>query len=897
MLRAAGTRTAPTTRSRRWPSTCAPTGCARRRGCSTASAQGQELGDLLGYRFERALHDLGADEHIRAVRQQVLAATGRPDVPPDEPVDGIELLDLDRAGGLSRRSTRAVADALDEIEERVRRGQRRRPVRGRPPARRRQPRAGDGDARRARRGTRAPPELRAPRTPARGRLGRAPGGGPARPGRADARRARLVAPACATRSRRRWRRGWPRCCPTGRPSGSRSAGAADGRSGRATLTLAELGLSALDAIYLVGDDPSTRPGAAAHARRGAARATGRSRSTPTDAGGARLPLAEFAVLAVELRRAVESLRVADARDLRPAHTPGEAGHRRRRGARRGRGADRRVRRGSPTTRRRHPGRTPQRSRRSPSGWPASGISTGAAPADLARGRPRCTRLADAAAAPRSRRCGRPALDRASAAPGAPARRAARRPGAAAGPLPVVGRPTGGDVVDLTAGLADPAEVDDWLDAVGRVRRRRRPADHGRDAERAAHARRRAARRAPARARCCAGRPVGGDAPARSRAAGGLLVVAVTGPAGPPAPGAVGLRAGRRPLVGADPARRADDRRGVPVRRAQQPAPQSWLLAVTPDGEPWSLELVLDTLLETLEWATLRAVGPEDLLDYGRAIPTVFVPGDIVELAAGGAIDDGDGWDRLESMARSVELDGGLEARIADPLWMLARQWQVGEFRGDDAAQPAAVRLSGRSAAARHVPRRAAPVPRRVPFPTAGRWRRSSRRRRSPSFGAAGLHAVGPRRPPARPAAARARRSARPWRRCGRVPARRADRRGVEVGEAGRATAARCSRAGVSTAPARAGASPTASRAALASSADRPARAPWRSSPSGATWYRRRGGPAEERDLGRRAARVHVHARRRAARAARSCCAAPEHAGGHLDWYAFDVATEPAPATG
>ncbi len=51
------------------------------------------------------------------------------------------------------------------------------------------------------------------------------------------------------------------------------------------------------------------------------------------------------------------------------------------------------------------------------------------------------------------------------------------------------------------------------------------------------------------------------------------------------------------------------------------------------------------------------------------------------------------WDRLESMARSIGLSGGLEARIADPLWMLARQRQVAEFRGDDAAQPAAVRVS------------------------------------------------------------------------------------------------------------------------------------------------------------------------------------------------------------
>lgn len=53
------------------------------------------------------------------------------------------------------------------------------------------------------------------------------------------------------------------------------------------------------------------------------------------------------------------------------------------------------------------------------------------------------------------------------------------------------------------------------------------------------------------------------------------------------------------------------------------------------------------------------------------------------------------WDRVESAARTVSLTGGLEARIADPLWMLARQWQLWEFKGDDAGQPVAVRASAR----------------------------------------------------------------------------------------------------------------------------------------------------------------------------------------------------------
>lgn len=43
------------------------------------------------------------------------------------------------------------------------------------------------------------------------------------------------------------------------------------------------------------------------------------------------------------------------------------------------------------------------------------------------------------------------------------------------------------------------------------------------------------------------------------------------------------------------------------------------------------------------------------------------------------------WTRLEPRARDETLNTSLEARIQDPLWLLARQWQFGEFSGEDAA--------------------------------------------------------------------------------------------------------------------------------------------------------------------------------------------------------------------
>jgi hypothetical protein len=45
------------------------------------------------------------------------------------------------------------------------------------------------------------------------------------------------------------------------------------------------------------------------------------------------------------------------------------------------------------------------------------------------------------------------------------------------------------------------------------------------------------------------------------------------------------------------------------------------------------------------------------------------------------------WNRLEARPRSQTFDRALQAEIRDALWMLTRQWQMGEFRGSDAGSP------------------------------------------------------------------------------------------------------------------------------------------------------------------------------------------------------------------
>jgi hypothetical protein len=59
------------------------------------------------------------------------------------------------------------------------------------------------------------------------------------------------------------------------------------------------------------------------------------------------------------------------------------------------------------------------------------------------------------------------------------------------------------------------------------------------------------------------------------------------------------------------------------------------------------------------------------------------------------------WTRLEPHSRTENLEEGLAlslpARIADSFWLLARQWQLGEFQAEDAGSPVQVRVQGEAA--------------------------------------------------------------------------------------------------------------------------------------------------------------------------------------------------------
>lgn len=51
-----------------------------------------------------------------------------------------------------------------------------------------------------------------------------------------------------------------------------------------------------------------------------------------------------------------------------------------------------------------------------------------------------------------------------------------------------------------------------------------------------------------------------------------------------------------------------------------------------------------------------------------------------------------GFARIETSPISPQLDGGLSAPLADPLWLIGRQWQFNELQGEDAGTPIGIDL-------------------------------------------------------------------------------------------------------------------------------------------------------------------------------------------------------------
>lgn len=74
------------------------------------------------------------------------------------------------------------------------------------------------------------------------------------------------------------------------------------------------------------------------------------------------------------------------------------------------------------------------------------------------------------------------------------------------------------------------------------------------------------------------------------------------------------------------------------------------------------------------------------------MPSAIRVGDMRAALAGRLFPSVTMWNRLEGRPRRQDFQRALQAEVRDALWMLSRQWQLGEFRGSDAGSPVFARV-------------------------------------------------------------------------------------------------------------------------------------------------------------------------------------------------------------
>jgi hypothetical protein len=576
---------------------------------------GQDLGDLLGAQFERSLHDARLDVAIRPLRLALAAVDGLGESAADQPIDGIRLLDLHRDGQfrstidaleLGQEPRRQLVAELDRLEstfdaiddvttfETVHQlvvGNLERAAA-----------VVDGMGPNGGR----PPELLGVRTP-RGAL------------TIDT-RALVLIEATATSADAGWATGtrdlfdpaldaW---VATVLPPPADVGWLATSAEGKAVeVRLSELGLSALDACFLASDDPrAVTPGL----RRLAELADPRRTLTdvqPTEGGSARITLAEFQLLAIELKRLIQESTPADGRSVvAPEDVLGsnsDAGDTIERGATALDALmgdfDAVVKGGSWSDLTHEQSTTLARLGLVPSPTTDPSDDFASLQARLARRRSRADAVEGTDSIEGMRL------------------RVAEITGMAVPLLVDFHMPDDGGV-ELSGALATADEIDDWFDVVASV-----------------HPTVGALWRAMGISTLLGQSPptvAAGQAPLldddpwvalhrpRPGSGGRVAVAAITHGAVDPGTSVVGLVVDQwAERIPAD-----DQVTGVAFHfdAPSAEAPQTMLLAVPPEGRGWSVDLVLDTMLQTIEWMQLRTVAVDDLGDYGHALPTTFVPG-------------------------------------------------------------------------------------------------------------------------------------------------------------------------------------------------------------------------------------------------------------------------------
>jgi hypothetical protein len=98
---------------------------------------------------------------------------------------------------------------------------------------------------------------------------------------------------------------------------------------------------------------------------------------------------------------------------------------------------------------------------------------------------------------------------------------------------------------------------------------------------------------------------------------------------------------------------------------------------------------IDTFGITGEISKSIAVRPEP--------PIVVPPGSDTTFSGAPTTSSITSWTRLEPRCSNADIGASSGARVFDPLWMLTRQWQMGEFQAEDAGTPIHARVRATTA--------------------------------------------------------------------------------------------------------------------------------------------------------------------------------------------------------
>ena len=120
---------------------------------------------------------------------------------------------------------------------------------------------------------------------------------------------------------------------------------------------------------------------------------------------------------------------------------------------------------------------------------------------------------------------------------------------------------------------------------------------------------------------------------------------------------------------------------------------SWSLALpVPPGQHTITFRAMDRFGTVKEEARSFTVQPQT--------PIVIPPGANATLSGAPTTSSVTSWTRLEPQCTGADMGTSSSARLFDPLWMLTRQWQMGEFQAEDAGTPIQARVRATSAMVR-----------------------------------------------------------------------------------------------------------------------------------------------------------------------------------------------------